>query len=75
MFFPAGQVGIFLYGLPVSMRLFFDGLYALAGLVMLQDPFSGNLFAFINRRATQIKFMYFDRAGLCVWPSALSKAG
>jgi transposase len=32
-----------------------------------QDPLSGNLFAFINRRATQIRVRYFDRSGLCVW--------
>jgi len=29
MFFPEGQVRVFLYGEPVSMRLSFDGLYAL----------------------------------------------
>ena len=29
MFFPEGQVRVFLYGKPVSMRLSFDGLYAL----------------------------------------------
>lgn len=32
---------------------------------------SGNLFAFINRRATQIKVLYFDRTGLCVWAKRL----
>jgi transposase len=29
------------------------------------------LFAFINRRATQIKVLYFDRTGLCVWAKRL----
>ena len=29
MFFPEGQVRVFLYGEPVSMRLSFDGLYDL----------------------------------------------
>lgn len=67
MFFPEGQVRVFLYGQPVNMRLSFDGLYALAKHVMHQDPLSGNLFAFINRRATQIRVLYFDRSGLCVW--------
>ena len=55
MFSPEGQVRVFLYGEPVSMRLSFDGLYALARHGMRLDPLSGNLFAFINRRATQIK--------------------
>ena len=73
MFFPEGQVRVFLYGHPVSMRLSFDGLYALARHVMLQDALSGNLYAFINRRATQIKGLYFDRTGLCVWAKRLEQ--
>ena len=73
MFFPEGQVRVFLYGEPISMRLSFDGLYALARHTMRQDPLSGNLFAFINRRATQIKVLYFDRTGLCVWSKRLEQ--
>jgi transposase len=73
MFFPEGQVRVFLYGQPVNMRLSFDGLYALAKHVMHQDPLSGHLFAFINRRATQIRVLYFDRNGLCVWAKRLEQ--
>ncbi len=73
MFFPEGQIRVFLYGEPVSMRLSFDGLYALARHRMQQDPLSGNLFAFINRRATQIKVLYFVRSGLCVWAKRLEQ--
>ena len=73
MFFPEGQVRVFLYGQPVSMRRSFDGLYALARNSMQQDPLSGHLFAFINRRATQIKVLYFDRTGLCVWAKRLEQ--
>ena len=73
MFFPEGQVRVFMYGQPVSMRLSFDGLYALTRHSLQQDPLSGNLFAFINRRATQIKVLYFDRTGLCVWTKRLEQ--
>ncbi|MBC7501934.1 MAG: IS66 family insertion sequence element accessory protein TnpB [Herminiimonas sp.] len=73
MFFPEGQVRVFLYGQPVNMRLSFDGLYALAKHVMLQDPSSGNLFTSINRRATQIRVLYFDRNGLWVWAKRLEQ--
>jgi len=66
MFFPEGQIRVFVYGQPVNMRLSFDGLYALVRHGMRQDPLLGNLFAFINRRATQIKVLYFDRTGWCV---------
>ena len=73
MFFPEGQVRVFLYGQPVSMRLSFDGLYALARHSMQEDPLSGHLFVFINRRATQITVLYFDRSGLCVWSKRLEQ--
>ncbi len=46
----------------MNMRLSFDGLYALTRHTMGEDPLSGSLFAFINRRATQIKILYWD------WP-------
>jgi transposase len=73
MFFPEGQLRVFVYGEPVSMRLSFDGLYALTRHAMQQDPLSGHLFAFINRRATQLKVLYFDRNGLCVWSKRLER--
>lgn len=73
MFFPEQQVRVFLYGEPVDMRRSYDGLYALARHGMRQDPLSGHLFAFINRRATQIKVLYFDRSGWCVWAKRLEQ--
>ena len=51
MFFPEGQVRVFLYGEPVSMRLSFDGLYALTRHRMQQDPLSGHLFVTGNQPA------------------------
>ncbi len=73
MFFPEGQVRVFVYGEPVNMRLSFDGLYALTRHTMGEDPLSGALFAFINRRATQIKILYWDRTGFCVWAKRLEQ--
>lgn len=67
MFFPEQQVRVFLYGAPVDMRRSFDGLYAIARHGMPANPLAGHLFAFINRRATQIMVLYFDRSGWCVW--------
>jgi transposase len=71
MFFPEGQIRVQLYGQPVDMRKSFDGLSALAMHAMGLDPLSGALFVFINRRATQIKVLYFDRSGYCVWAKRL----
>jgi transposase len=73
MFFPEGQVRVFVYGEPVNLRLSFDGLYALTKNRLGQDPLSGSLYAYINRRATQIKVLYFDRMGLCIWSMRLEQ--
>ena len=71
MFFPEGQIRVFLYGAPVDMRNSFDGLYALARHGLQQDPLNGQLFAFVNRRATQMRVLYWDRSGWAVWAKRL----
>lgn len=72
MFFPEGHIRVYLYGQPVDMRKSFDGLYALARQGPAgQDPLNGQLFAFVNRRATHIKVLYFDRSGWCLWAKRL----
>ena len=73
MFFPEQQVRVFLYGEPVDMRRSFDGLHAIARHGLSADPLAGHLFAFVNRRATQIKILYFDRSGWCVWAKRLEQ--
>lgn len=73
MFFPEGQVRVHVYGRPCDMRKSFDGLYALTRQELGQDPLSGRLFVFINRRATQMKVLYWDRTGFCVWAKRLEQ--
>ena len=73
MFMPEQQVRVFLYGSPVDMRRSFDGLYAIARQVLPIDPLAGHLYAFINARATQMKVLYFDRSGWCVWAKRLEQ--
>lgn len=73
MFFPEGQVRVHLYGQPVDMRCSFDGLYALTRHELGLDPLSGALFVFINRRGTQMKVLYWDRSGFCVWAKRLER--
>lgn len=53
MFFPEGQIRVFVYCRSVSMRLSYDGLYALAKHTIQLDQLSDHLFAFINRRCDQ----------------------
>jgi transposase len=32
-----------------------------------EDPTGGHLFAFIDRKRTQMKVLNFDRSGYCEW--------
>lgn len=67
MFFPESRIRVFLYGQPTDMRKSYDGLYALARQGFDVDPLGGHMFVFANRRATQVKVLYFDRSGWCLW--------
>lgn len=71
MFFPEAHIRVHLYGQPIDMRKSFDGLVALAKHTLLQDPLSGALFVFFNRRATFVKVLYWDRSGFCIWAKRL----
>ena len=53
------------------MRKSYDGLSALVKKPLHEDPASGDLFVFINRKRTQMKVLYFDRSGYCVWSKRL----
>ena len=71
MFFPEGHIRVYLWGQPTDMRKSFDGLYALARQGFECDPLLGHLFVFVNRRGTQIRVLYFERSGWCVWAKRL----
>ncbi len=71
MFFAEGQIRVHLYGEPADMRKSYDGLQALARHAMGSDPLDGALYVFVNRRGTQLKCLYFDRSGFCIWAKRL----
>ena len=71
MFFPEGQLRVYLYGEPTDLRRSFDGLSAMVRQKLSADPLDGGLYAFINRRGTQIRVLYFDRSGFCLWSKRL----
>jgi transposase len=59
-------VRIFVYTEPVDMRRGFDGLALLAREAMGEDPRSGAIYVFANRRADKLKALWWDRNGYCV---------
>ena len=73
MFFPESHIRAFVYTRPVDMRKSFDGLCALTKHVLRENPLSGNLFVFINRRGNYIKVLYWDRTGFCLWAKRLEQ--
>ena len=64
---------IFLAVEPADMRKGFDGLSQLVRDRIAQDPLSGHLYVFRNRRRDRIKILYWDRDGLALWYKRLEK--
>ncbi|MDQ7008254.1 MAG: IS66 family insertion sequence element accessory protein TnpB [Acidobacteriota bacterium] len=62
---------ILAYRDPVDMRKSFDGLVALVKSVLEEDPLSGTLFVFFNRRGNDLKLVTWDRTGFCLFAKLL----
>jgi transposase len=66
-------VRIFVSTRGTDMRYGFDRLAMLAQTVLTQDPFSGHLFVFFNRRKDRCKILFWDRSGFCLWYKRLEQ--
>ena len=69
----AAGTRIFLASGPTDMRKGFNGLQGLVSGVLQQDPLSGHLFLFINRRGDKLKILYWDGDGLAIWYKRLEQ--
>jgi transposase len=63
----ASQTRIFIALHATDMRKGFDGLSGLVSDTLKQDPLSGALFLFVNRRRDRMKVLYWDGDGLAIW--------
>ena len=63
----AHPVRVFLHTPPTDLRKGFDALCGLVTTAFGQDPTSGHLFLFVDRRRDRIKLLYWDRDGLAIW--------
>ena len=58
---------------PVDFRKQIDGLAAFCRNKLLQDPSSGALFVFINKRQTMIRILCYDKNGFWLATKRLSR--
>lgn len=68
-----GDITIYLAQEPVDFRLGINGLSTLVEATLAFDPFSRNLFCFTNKRRNQIKVLYWQRSGFCLWLKRLEE--
>lgn len=64
---------IFAYTQPTDMRKSFQGLLALVQRVFTEDPYSGSLFVFVNRRGNYVKILAWDRTGFALYAKRLER--
>lgn len=69
---PAG-VRIWAAAAPVDMRRGFIGLAEAAREQLRQDPSSGALFVFTNKRRDKLKLLWHDRSGFCLLYKVLDR--
>ena len=68
-----GGIAIYICRDPVDFRLGINGLSVMVEATLKFDPFSRNLFCFVNKRKNQIKVLYWQKSGFCLWLKRLEE--
>ncbi len=63
---------IFLAIQPIDFRKGINTIAILCRCQLRQDPMSGHYFLFRNKRKTDIKLLYYDHQGFCLFQKRLS---
>lgn len=59
---------------PIDFRCGINTLAVLVEGTLDMDPFAEQLYVFCNRRRNQIKILYWERNGFCLWQKRLEKS-
>jgi transposase len=70
---PLNGVQIYLARQPVDLRKSIDGLSLLVSQVLGHDPFSAQLFVFVNRRRDKLKALSWDHNGFVLYYKRLER--
>ena len=66
-------VRIFVATAPCDLRKQFDGIALLVEQGLAHDPRSGHLFVVFNRRSDQVRILFWDRQGYCLFAKRLER--
>jgi transposase len=66
-------VRIYIGTAPVNLRKSYDGLSNEVRAVLAQDPLSGHVFVFVNRRRNQVKLLLWTRGGFTIVQKRLER--
>ena len=69
----SGSLKVFVALGPYDLRIGFNGLYTAVSERLGEDPKSGALFVFSNRRHTRLKILYWDTTGLRILTKRLEE--
>lgn len=67
------SVRVFVATTPTNLRCSFEGLSNAVRAHLREDPLSGHLFVFVNRRRNQVKLLLWTRGGFTILHKRLER--
>lgn len=69
----SSSISIYLHRDPVDFRKAINGLAVIISEDMGRDVYEPTLFVFCNKNRSQLKVLYWDSTGFCLWQKRLEK--